>query len=348
MVAFAGIMVAAEGEPPPGGAEHPLEPHLRICDPHHHLWERPENPYLEADFLRDALSGHHIVATVAVECGARYRGSGPRHLAPVGETEFLEGVAQRSLAGQAAAPWIAAGIVAHADLTLGNAVGPVLEAHMEASPERMRGIRCSTQWDETGTARSVERPGMLEMPAFRKGVECVGRAGLSFDAWLYHAQIPELVELARALPNVSMVLDHIGGPLGLGPYKSKRDEVFQVWSRGIAELGRCANVSLKLGGVGSVRSGFDWHERAVRPGSEELAAAMRPYLEVCIEKFGVHRCMFESNFPVDKISYSYLSLWNAFKRVTEGCSQTERSALFYDTAARVYRLPKAGGDRSPR
>jgi len=257
----------------------------------------------------------------------------------VGEIEFLDGIAERCSSTDGENTAIAAGIVGYADLTLGEAVVPVLDAHLEASPKRFRGIRCSTQWDATGTVRSVDRSGILRERAFRQGVACVGRAGLSFDAWLYHAQIPELVELARSLPDVSIVLDHIGGPLGVGPYQSRRDEVFQEWRKGIADLAACENVSLKLGGVGSIRSGFDWHERPVKPESEELAEAMRPYFEFCIEQFGVDRCMFESNFPVDKISYSYVSIWNAFKRLTQGYSAPERRALFHDTASRIYRLP---------
>lgn len=331
-------MAATQNEHPSGRSEPALEPDLPICDPHHHLWERPDNPYLEADFLRDASAGHRVIATVTVECGAWYRGTGQEELKPVGETESLERIAQRNCSGESSATVIAAGIVAYADLTLGDAVTPVLEAHLAASPERLRGIRCSTQWDGTGTARSVERSRMLLEPAFQKGVACVGRAGLSFDAWLYHPQIPELVELARALPDVSMVLDHIGGPLGTGPYKGKRDEVFQAWSSTIADLAACANVTLKLGGVGSIRSGYDWHEREAKPASEELATAMQPYFEFCIDKFGADRCMFESNFPVDKVSYSYVSIWNAFKRMTQGYSAAERSALFHDTATRVYGL----------
>jgi len=315
-----------------------LEPGLPICDPHHHLWDRPDNPYFAAEFLGDASSGHNVVSTVAVECRARYRTTGDEELKPVGETEFVEEIARNSASSRDSTTSIATAIVAYADLMLGDSVMPVLEAHLEASPERLRGIRCSTQWDGTGTARSVERSGMLLEPSFRKGLACVGRAGLSFDAWLYHPQIPELVELARSLPDVTMVLDHIGGPLGVGPYKSKKDEVFQEWSRAIADLATCANVSLKLGGVGSIRSGFDWHERGVKPASEELAKAMQPYFEFCIEKFSADRCMFESNFPVDKVSYSYVSIWNAFKRITQSHSSAERTALFHDTAARVYRL----------
>jgi L-fuconolactonase len=179
---------------------------------------------------------------------------------------------------------------------------------------------------------------LLEDSAFRRGFACLQRYGLSFDAWLYHPQLLELVGLARAFPDMTIVLDHIGGPLGVGPYKGKRDEVFKVWSKGIADLSTCSNVTVKLGGFGSTRSGYDWHERVVQPNSAELANTMAPYFEFCIKKFGVHRCMFESNFPVGKASYSYVAIWNAFKRISQSYSAAERKALFHDTAMRVYRL----------
>ena len=317
--------------------EDPLEPGLAICDPHHHLWRRPNNPYLLDDFLRDASGSHRIVSSVAVECGAMYRDGGPPELRPVGETEFLESIAaENSRAGNDTA--VAAAIVAYADLTLADAVAAVLEAHREASPTRLRGIRYSTMWDASDSFRSVPRPGLLRDNAVRKGFACLQPLGLSFDAWLYHPQIPELVELARDFPDVPIILDHIGGPLGLGPYEGRRNEVFQAWSADITALSSCPNVVLKLGGVGSLRSGYDWHTREPKPGSAELAEAMRPYFEFCIEKFGAGRCMFESNFPVDRVSYSYVSVWNAFKIMSRGYSDTERAALFHDTAAQVYRL----------
>ena len=315
--------------------ETPLEPALPICDPHHHLWRRPDNPYLLDDFLRDASGGHRIVSSVAVECGAMYREAGPPELRPVGETEFLEGLAVENSRTDSGTT-VAAAIVAYADLSLGDAVAAVLEAHLEASPTRLRGIRYSTMWDASDSFRSVPRAGLLRDAAVRKGFARLQPLGLSFDAWLYHPQIPELVELARDFPDVPIILDHIGGPLGLGPYEGRRDEVFQAWSADITALSSCPNVVLKLGGVGSLRSGYDWHKRT--PGSAELAEAMRPYFEHCIGKFGAGRCMFESNFPVDRVSYSYGSVWNAFKIIGRSCSETERAALFHDTAARVYRL----------
>jgi L-fuconolactonase len=326
----------------PTSVEPVLEPNLAICDPHHHLRERSGDRYFFDEFIRDARSGHNIVVTVCVENRAMYRQDGPQSMKPIGETEFFDSVAAQSAADPNNPTRVAAAIVGHADLSLGEAVAAVLEAHVAASPSRFRGIRHSTTWGESEAIRSDAPPGLLADTTFRRGFACLKRYGLSFDAWLYHPQLPEVVALARAFPDVAIVLDHIGGPLGVGPYKGKRDEVFRAWSQGIAELSTCSNVAIKLGGFGSTRSGYDWHERTVQPASTELAAAMAPYFEFCIEKFGVHRCMFESNFPVDKASYSYVAIWNAFKRITQSYSVTERQALFHDTAARVYRLATVG------
>jgi predicted TIM-barrel fold metal-dependent hydrolase len=313
-----------------------IDPDLPICDPHHHLWERPPRDYLLGELLEDLRSGHNVISTVAVECRYSYRQAGPDELRPVGETEFLDKVAYQVGADPVIKTRVAAAIVAHTNLTLGDNAAAVLEAHRAASPGRFRGIRHSTIWDASGALRSDAPPGLLGDSQFRRGFARLGKLNLSFDAWLYYPQLPELVDLARAFPQVTIILDHIGAPLGVGPYAGKRDEVFQAWSRGIAALAGCPNVFVKLGGVGSLRSGYDWHERLVKPSSVELAAALRPYFEWCIEKLGADRCMFESNFPVEKLSTSYVNLWNSFKRITEKYSVGERAALFHDTAARVY------------
>jgi L-fuconolactonase len=318
--------------------ESPLEPELPICDAHHHLWQRPPHGYMLGDLLQDLRAGHNIVATVAVECRYAYRNFGAEELRPVGEVEFLESVAERAAADVTIKPRVAAAIVGHADLLLGDAVAPVLEAHLAASPQRFRGIRQSATWDASDALRSEAPQGLLGDSRFRRGFDCLAKLGLSFDAWVYHPQLTELAELARGFPAVPIILNHIGAPLGVGPYASKRAEVFGLWSSGIVEVAKCPNVVVKLGGVGSLRSGYDWHERAVKPSSVELANILRPYLEHCIEQFGVHRCMFESNFPPEKLANNYVNLWNAFKRITEKYTPGERAALFHDTAARVYRI----------
>ena len=319
-------------------AEIPLAPDLEICDSHHHLWERPPKDYLLDDLLQDLRSGHNVVSTIAVECRYAYRKDGPEELRPVGETEFLDRVANRVAADPTIKTRVAAAIVGHANLTLGDRAAAVLEAHMAASPEHFRGVRHSTIWDASGALRSDAPQGLLADDKFRRGFARLGKLNLSYDAWLYHPQLPEFAALAHAFPDVTIILNHIAAPLGVGPYAGKRGEVFEIWSRGIAALASCPNVAVKLGGAGSLRSGYDWHERAVKPSSAELATALRPYFEWCIENLGVDRCMFESNFPVEKLSTSYVNLLNGFKRIAEKYSAGERAALFHDTAARIYRI----------
>jgi L-fuconolactonase len=315
--------------------EDVIEPHLLICDPHHHLWELPGSRYLVDELLTE-IGGNHVNKTVFVECLQMYRKDGPQELRPVGETEFVEQITRASEGDVR----VAAGIVGFADLTLGSAVQPVIEAHMNAS-DRFRGIRYTAAWDASGQIRnSHTNPSkdLLQSEAFRAGLACLSQLGLTFDAWVYHPQIPELTSLAQAFPETTFVLDHIGGPLGIGPYAGKRDEVFASWRKNMVELAGCANVVVKLGGLTMTMSGFGWHKRDAPPGSIELAEAMGPYYRSCIECFGVERCMFESNFPVDRASCNYTIQWNAFKRLTQDYSQAERSALFHDTAARIYRL----------
>ncbi len=318
--------------------EAPLEPELPICDAHHHLWERPPRGYMLDDLLQDLRSGHNIVSTVAVECRYAYRRDGPAELKPVGEVEFLESVADRAATDPKIKHRLAAAIVGHADLLLGDAVEAVLEKHSAASPQRFRGIRHAATRDASDALRSEAPRGLMGDRNFRQGLACLEKLHLSFDAWVYHPQLVELTELAQAFPGVQVILNHIGAPLGIGPYTSKRAEVFQLWSNGIAELAKCQNVVVKLGGVGSLRSGYDWHERAVCPSSLELATILRPYFEHCIDRFGVDRCLFESNFPVEKVANTYANLWNAFKRMTDSYTAGERTALFHDTAMRVYRI----------
>jgi predicted TIM-barrel fold metal-dependent hydrolase len=318
--------------------ETALEPNLPICDAHHHLWERPPRNYLLDDLLEDLRSGHNIVSTVAIECGYGYRRDGAPEFKPLGETEFLEAAVFRAERDASIKTRIAAAIVGHANLTLGDAIAPVLEAHLATSPKRFRGIRHSATWDGSGALRNEAAQGMLADSQFRAGFAWLQKLGLSFEAWVYHPQLTEVANLALAFPQVPIILNHIGAPLGVGPYTGKRDEVFRHWSRGIAEVAQAPNTAVKLGGVGSLRSGYDWHERTVKPSSFELAQTLRPYIEHCIDSFGVGRCLFESNFPVEKASNNYVNLWNAFKRITENYSAGERAALFHDNAVRLYRI----------
>jgi len=179
---------------------------------------------------------------------------------------------------------------------------------------------------------------MLVDPKVREGFAVLGRLGLTFDAWCYHTQLGELIDLARAFPDQRIVLDHVGGAIGLGRYKGKRDEVFAQWSGRIKELATCPNVHIKLGGLGMRMFGFDVHERTEPPSSQTLAGLWRPYIETCIAAFSPQRAMFESNFPVDKGSGSYQVFWNAFKRIAAGAAASEKAALFSGTATRFYGL----------
>ena len=259
---------------------------------------------------------------------------------PVGETEFVAQAAAQSEQGPQEAARIRA-IVGFADLRLGGDVEKVLEAHLEAGDGLFRGIRNSASWDaspEFGIWGAKNIPHLYRNAKFREGFACLGKLGLSFDAWLFYHQIPELTELARAFPDTTIILDHFGGPLGIGPYAGKRDEVFEEWSRNFEELSLCPNVVAKLGGLAMELNGFGWHERQRPPTSDELVEANKVYYLHAIEKFGPERCMFESNFPVDKLSVSYQVLWNAFKKMVAEFGEAEKDALFRGTATRVYRL----------
>ncbi|PKB65969.1 MAG: amidohydrolase [SAR202 cluster bacterium Io17-Chloro-G4] len=321
--------------------EEAIEPDLPICDPHHHLWDHIGDRYLIDELNADFGSGHQVVQSVFVEVDSMYRASGPLEMRPIGETEFVRGIGAQSDSGLYGPTRVAAAIVSYADLTLGAAIEPVLEAHAEAGGGRFRGIRHSCIWDgspELRTPRFAPQALMADTK-FRQGIDALQRMGFSFDAVIYHHQISELADLAQAFPNAVIVLNHIGRPLGIGPYAGKRDEVFQVWQRDISALAKHPNVVVKVGGLGNPVSGFDWHTRPTPPTSEELTDSTSPYYLHTIEAFGPERCMFESNFPVDKRSYSYAAVWNSFKRMTADFSAAERTNLFHDTAALAYRLP---------
>jgi L-fuconolactonase len=339
-----------------------IEPELPIVDPHHHLVERPETGrYLLPDLLADtggsqrseaspdavgasvagAKGGHNITATVYLEWLSMYRAAGPAELRPVGEIEFANGVAAMAASGTYGKTQVCAGIVGYADLALGASVEKVLQAMIEAGGGRFRGIRFITAShpDQAAWGSPIIRPaGLLLAPKVREGFARLAPLGLSFDAWMYHTQLDDLIDLARAFPQTPIVLDHVGGAIGLGPYAGKRDEVFAVWSAKIRELAACPNVHIKLGGLGMRMFGFTHHTGELPPSSEELAAAWRPYIETCIAAFGPERAMFESNFPVDKGSCGYAALWNAFKRIAAGCSAAEKAALFAGAATKFYRL----------
>ena len=322
-------------------SEEVIDPQRPIVDPHHHLWDRGGQRYMIEEMAADIASGHNIVATVYVDCRSMYRATGPEAFRPVGEVEFANGVAAMSASGGYGPAQINAGIVSHVDLLLGDGAKPVLEAEIAAGNGRFRGIRHSSAWDaelEVAGMYAKRPKGILLDATFRKGFACLAPLGLSFDAWLFHPQIGELVDLAHAFPDTKIMLDHCGGPVGLGRFAGKREETFPAWKASIQEIAKCPNVSVKLGGLAMRLLGYDFHERPMPPSSEQAAAAWRPYIETCIEAFGPNRAMFESNFPPDKGQCSYQVIFNAFKRIAAQYSETEKTALFARTATDFYRL----------
>jgi L-fuconolactonase len=323
--------------------EPTLEPELPICDPHHHFWDfRPERipyqRYLLHELAADINSGHNVRSTVFIEARAMYRPDGPEEMRPVGEVEFVQGLAAASASGLYGPSRAAAAIVGHANLNLGEKVKPVLEALQAASPNRFRGIRQSAAWDPHPDVENRAPQGQLADGNFRAGARTLARMGLSLDTTVYFPQLPELADFARAVPDLTIILNHIGGLLRVGPYANRDDEVLATWRRGIAAVAACPNINIKLGGIGQPRYGFDWYARNKPIGSEELAQSLSPFMNYCIEQFGPDRCMFESNFPVDKVSYSYNVLFNGFKRLSREYSPDERAAMFHDTAVRAYRI----------
>ncbi|WP_309645077.1 amidohydrolase family protein [Phenylobacterium sp.] len=338
-----------------------LEPDLPIVDPHHHFWDRPAAliaalpppthgfdrvmrrvpRYLLDELLADMRSGHNVKATVYMECGSMYRSRGPAAMRPVGETEFVNGLAAMTASGLYGDVLACAGIVGHADCTLGGAVSDVLQAHVAAGGGRFRGIRQAASSDpDKGVLGPLARQegGLYLSPKFREGFAELAPLGLSFDAWMLEPQLPDLIDLAKAFPDTQIVLDHVGTPLGIASYEGRREERFPVWKANIQALSDLPNLAVKVGGLAMVFPGFASFMSDPPASPEALAAEWKPYVETCIEAFGADRCMFESNFPVDIGSCDYDVLWNAFKVLAKGCSADEKTALFSGTASRIYRL----------
>jgi predicted TIM-barrel fold metal-dependent hydrolase len=323
-----------------------LLPDLPIVDPHHHLWDREGERYLLDDLLADTGSGHDIRATVFVQCGAMYRPDGPEELRTLGETEFVNGIAAMAASGWYGPTRACAGIVGFADLTLGDRVAQVLDAQMAAAGARFRGVRNRTAWHPSPEVRSnliTPPPGPLAHPGFIEGARQLAARGLVLDIWAYQTQLPEVAAIARAVPELTVVVNHCGGPLGVGPYAGRRADGFAAWQREVLALAALPNTVMKLGGLAMEVAGHDFHLRDQPPASAELEQAWRPIIHTLIEAFGAGRCMFESNFPVDKGMCGYAVLWNAFKRLANGASEDEREALFSGTATRIYRLAAAPG-----
>ncbi len=318
--------------------EDVIEPELQLCDAHHHLWNRGNSCYLAEEFRQD-FAGHNVTKSIYVECLSKYNKDAPDNLKPVGETSFIHNLTA-DWQDDNDLPNIAAGIIGFADLCLGAVAGEVLDAHVAAS-DRFRGIRHASAWDsdeKVHNAHTKPIEHLLADKTFQEGFGELGTRGLTFDAWLYFHQIPELTSLARVFPETPIIINHVGAPLGVGPYAGKRDEVYAIWKNHMSDLASCKNVSVKLGGMTMALSGFGWNKLEKPASSIELAEAMSPYYHYCIDNFGPERCMFESNFPVDSTGASYGILWNAFKRISKPYSDTERAAIHHDTATQLYNL----------
>jgi predicted TIM-barrel fold metal-dependent hydrolase len=333
--------------PTPGSAEwlasvseDILEPERPIIDTHHHLWDTPSmwGLYMLEDLWADTGSGHNVEKTVFIDCHSNYRTDGPDHLKPIGETEFVAGIAAESAATTGKAT--IAGIVGHANMLLGERVEEVMAAHEAAGNGLFRGIRHACPHDETGTLMNPgsPRPGQYTNAEFRTGVRTLGKLGYTYDTWHFYHQNQDYLSLAQAAPDTTMILDHLGTPLGAGAYAGKQDEIFEIWQKDIAEIAECPNVFAKLGGMAMPDNGFGWDQRDLPPTSDEFVDAQKKYYLHMIECFGPARCMFESNYPVDKLSISYQVLWNAFKKIVADFSEDEKHDMFYATAARIYRL----------
>ena len=323
-------------------AEEPLRPELAVVDPHHHLWDRGGAPYHLAEFGEDIAGetgGHRLLATVFMECDTHYLPDGPEHLRPVGEVSFAAELGEAN--DREGGPRICAGIVGHADLRLGEGLQDVIDTMREAGRGRFRGFRQIAAWHPDPRVKGTVAnppPHLLMDEAFRRGLKRLGAGGLTFDTWALHTQLGELHDAARTAPDVTIVMDHAGGAIGMGPFADRRDAAFSEWRTAVRYLANAPNVHAKIGGFGMRLWNFAFHDRPLPPSSDDLAAAIRPYVETLIEAFGPRRCMFESNFPVDKGSFAYVVLWNAFKRLVEGYSAEEQSALLRGTAEAVYSL----------
>lgn len=327
--------------------EEILEPDLPIIDAHHHLWDQPGNRYVLDHFLDDIGTrdgkGHNIVATVFAECFEMYRETGPDHLKPVGETEFINGIAAQSASGRFGPTRVAAGIFSYADLSIGSLVGETLDAHKAHAPDRFSGIRYMTAHDDKdsfGTGQPWPGPakGLLLEAKVQEGAKELIKRGMTMDSFFFHPQMDDLITFARKLPDLQIVLDHFGAPLGMGTYKGKRKEIYEWWKPKMAELAKCPNVHAKLGGLCMVPIGYEFERQPTPPTSDDLIALQQDWYRHTLDVFGPERCMFESNFPVDKFGVSYNVLWNFFKKLTKDLSKSERAALFHDTAARFYRI----------
>jgi len=323
--------------------EDVLDPQIPVIDAHLHLWDRPNNRYLLDELRKDLDCGHEVKATVFIECGSMYRATGPRELKPVGETEFVTGIAAMFGSGKYGPTRVCAGIVGFADLLLGDKVQPVLEAHIAAAGGRFRGIRNVACWyKDPAFVRDItfyQAPeGMLLDDTFQRGFRQLAPLKLSFETFVFHTQLGEVEALAQKFPETTIIVNHIGGPIKIGPYQGREEEVFADWHKGIKKLAAHPNVYMKIGGLTTRTSGLNFKNEKVPPSSADLAAPWQAYFDAALAAFGANRCIFESNFPVEKPSCSARVSWNSLKLLAAGCSESEKRALCYGSSTEAYRL----------
>lgn len=322
--------------------EAALSPEQPVVDAHHHLWDRQSGRYLTGEFSADIqASGHRILSSVYVQCRSMLRRSGPEELKPLGEVEFACGAAAMFSSGHYGNAQGCEAIVAGVSLTAGEALQPAIDMMMQQSAGRLRGMRNPLAWhaDPRVLSSPATPPaGLAGSAGFRRGAACLARNGLSLDVWVYHTQLKEIVDLARAIPDLRIVVDHCGGPVGVGPCQGQRDEVFSHWRNDLAQLAALPNVSIKISGLGMAVMGYPFAQAATPPDSLTLMQAWQPWFETIVGLFGAGRCMFASNFPVDKGMFSYGVFWNACKRLAHQATRDEKDQLFWRTAATTYRL----------
>ena len=322
------------------GEETPVDPNLRIVDPHHHLWDRGGSRYLAEELHEDTSKGHNVTNTVFVECKAEYRRNSQERFQSLGETEFVAKEAERL---EEFSETKISGIVGFVDLGLGEELEEVLVAHDRSSYGLMRGVRHATAWSddpEISIAHTKPTKGVMGSKLFLKGVSKLSEFNFSFDAWLYFNQLPELLYLARVTPETNIVINHLAAPLKIGKWAETPQEVDEIWRSNLQELANCENVYLKIGGIGMDNYfANDWVNQTKPPTSDEVASVWKEKILWCIELFGAHRCMFESNYPVDRQTLPYSVIWNCFQKVTDSFTESEKSDLFSSTACTVYRIP---------
>ncbi len=321
--------------------EKPLFADLPIIDTHHHLWDLKGYRYLIDEYAADIASGHNVVASVFCECSTMWRANGPTEMRPVGEVEFVLGQGAISRSGKFGPADVAMGIIGFADLTLGAVVEEVLTAEVASANGRLVGIRSEANWDADpaiGNSPTASWKHMLLDDKTQQGIRKLQSVGLPLDIWVYHPQLADVVAVADRNPDLTIVLNHCGGPIGYGAYAGQLKETFAMWQRSIQEVAKRPNVVCKVGGILSRSATFNYVEAALPPTSEELASIWTPWFSTCFEALGMQRCLYESNFPVEKLGTSYAVLLNVFKRILSSFSEDERQAFFAGNASRIYKL----------